>query len=66
MEVTLVSEESERLSKLDRGVQPWIVCAAATLTFGLYLGFEFKYGLIYSELIKRHNSSSSDMDYAGI
>jgi hypothetical protein len=51
--------------KRDRGFYAWMVCLATTYTFGFYLGFEFNYGLIYTGLLKKFNSSNETVSYSG-
>jgi hypothetical protein len=49
----------------DGGCRAWLVCMATIYTFGLYLGFEFNYGLIYTQFIREYNSTKHSVIYAG-
>jgi hypothetical protein len=49
----------------DGGLRAWTVCFATVFSFGLYLGFDFNYGLIYSTLIKEYNQTENNVVFAG-
>ncbi len=50
----------------DGGCRAWTVCLATAWVFGMYLGYEFNYGLIYAKLIEEYNSTTNSALYAGI
>jgi hypothetical protein len=62
-------EDQEELIKdvkvADGGCRAWMVCMATIWTFGVYLGFEFNYGLIYSKLIEVYKDTRNSVIYAG-
>jgi hypothetical protein len=49
----------------DGGCRAWLVCMATIYTFGLYLGFEFNYGFIYTQFIKEYSQTRNHVIYAG-
>jgi hypothetical protein len=49
----------------DGGIRAWMVCLAAVWVFGMYLGFEFNYGLIYAKLIEVYRATENHAIYAG-
>ncbi len=53
--------EIDEKKAVDGGLYGWIVCLATVVCFGVYLGLEFNYGLIYDKLIEEYNSTDDNV-----
>ncbi len=49
----------------DGGCMAWLVCMATMIVFGLYLGFEYNYGILYNNLIQVYNGTDNKVLYSG-
>jgi hypothetical protein len=57
-------EEEEEFEQIDGGYG-WIVCLATFWCFGIIIGMDYNYSLIYNKLVIVYNTTENHVVYAG-